>query len=119
MLVLQYAPYDQCIGGRTQDCDPGCTASVLLTGDATALVMACSDEAPDPRSAQPYLLVGLRYCGVNTSRTGQYIVTYSVTAGSPAQTATVTRTVVIQKSCAAGESECDDGQCSAGELRGP
>ncbi len=115
MFLQQYTPYDQCIGGRTQDCDHGCTASVLQTGDSTALVVACPDDSPDPRSPQPYSLVGLRYCRVNTSRTGQYTVTYSVTAGNPVQTVTATRTVVVQKSCAAGETVCDDGQCSAGK----
>ena len=56
----------------------------------------CLHCCPRTQAAQPYVLVGLLYCNLDTNTLGTYTVTYSVTGGSPSVTVSVSRTVVVQ-----------------------
>ncbi len=51
------------------------------------------------QAPQPFSIVGLQYCAINMSLPSTYLLSFSVTAGTPAVTVNVTRTLVVQVRC--------------------
>jgi hypothetical protein len=59
-------------------------------------------------------IMGLAPCHLNTSRVGEYSITFSV-RDSQGATASATRVLVVDEKCGPGEANCLDGSCSVGE----
>lgn len=75
--ISQYLPYVPCRAGViSNNCDPGAKASLRSLGDLNPRIIACADKAQKP---QPYSVVGLQYCGIDTTTPGTYMITYHLT----------------------------------------
>lgn len=61
--------------------------------------------------ARPYASVGLLYCNIDTSKPGSYSIVFSV-SNDASPWVSVTRTVLVVKSCYEGEEQCSDGSCA-------
>ena len=119
-------PYDRCQGLDTESCDPGANATVAAAGDLAGRVVACADRAAAAGVAapRPFVLVGLRYCGLDTRRPGRHIISFhlpllsdggaAASAAAAGDELVVRRVVVVEELCEEGEQPCGDGRCSAG-----
>ncbi|KAG2447259.1 hypothetical protein HYH02_007999 [Chlamydomonas schloesseri] len=123
------ALYDSCQGLGTEVCDPGANATSAAPGDLAGQVVACADRASAAGVAapRPFVLVGLRYCGLDTRLPGRYKISFHLALGSSTEDSSgssrsselmsaaelvVYRTVLVEEECEAGEVRCDDGSCS-------
>ncbi|KAG2422020.1 hypothetical protein HYH02_015540 [Chlamydomonas schloesseri] len=123
------ALYDSCQGLGTEVCDPGANATSAAPGDLAGQVVACADRASAAGVAapRPFVLVGLRYCGLDTRLPGRYKISFHLALGSSTEDSSgssrsselmsaaelvVYRTVLVEEECEAGEVGCDDGSCS-------
>ncbi|KAG2442749.1 hypothetical protein HXX76_002830 [Chlamydomonas incerta] len=122
-------PYNRCQGLDTEGCELGANATATAPGDLAGQVVACADRAAAAGVAapRPFVLVGLRYCGLDTRLPGRHTVSFhlplplgttlaAAASGSAAATAelVVRRIVVVEEVCDASEKSCSDGRCSTG-----
>ncbi|KAG2442746.1 hypothetical protein HXX76_002828 [Chlamydomonas incerta] len=122
-------PYNRCQGLDTEGCELGANATATAPGDLAGQVVACADRAAAAgvTAPRPFVLVGLRYCGLDTRVPGRHTISFHLplplgTAlaasanGSAATTAelVVRRIVVVEQMCDASEKPCGDGRCSTG-----
>ncbi|KAG2445957.1 hypothetical protein HXX76_000560 [Chlamydomonas incerta] len=107
--ISQYLPYVPCRGGATSNnCDPGAKASLRSLGDLNHRIVACADKVK--QNPQPYSVVGLQYCGIDTASPGTYTITYHLSWPSVG-TLIIKRQLLVVERCV-GESLCPDGFCS-------
>ena len=107
--VSKGAVYAPCPGTRVSGCELGATATLKAAGDLNPSVVACGAGVANPKA---FKTVGLQYCGIDTSQPGTYTITYTLTYNS--QSLSVSRQLVVQDICQAGEALCK-GQCIASD----
>ncbi|KAG2452521.1 hypothetical protein HYH02_002759 [Chlamydomonas schloesseri] len=106
--IAQYLPYVPCRAGViSKNCDPGAKGSLRSLGDLNHRIFACADKVPKPL---PYSVVGLQYCGIDTTTPGTYTVTYHLSWPSVG-TLVIKRQLLVVERCV-GETLCPDGFCS-------
>ena len=116
--------YVPCPGTLVVGCELGATATLKSAGDMNTAILACADRATASPPAglglaklQPYAVVGLKYCGIDTTVPGTYTVTFTLQhAIQPLLS--VSRQVVVQAACLAGEDECNGKCVEAGQVCG-
>ena len=86
-------------------CEMGATASDGQQGVLTSQLLVCGQ--PFIPSGNQKLIPVLLACNISTLISGYYPITYSVT-NQAGFTANVTRSLVVQQVCQAGERLCND-----------
>ncbi|GLC66107.1 hypothetical protein PLESTF_000385600 [Pleodorina starrii] len=109
VTIQQGTPFDRCTAVVPQDqpCDPGAVATDSRDGNLDLRVMVCGVPLRASRAGQT-LLPLLLACNASTATPGNYTIVYSV-ANSAGRSTSVSRTLVVQAVCPAGEVLCADG----------
>ncbi|GFR50777.1 hypothetical protein Agub_g13042 [Astrephomene gubernaculifera] len=107
VAVAQGASYPVCRDGVTSTCEPGATATLKTSGDLNSQIRAC---ATGVRNAQPFDMVGLQYCTIDTRVPGNYSISFHLTWPSVGELI-LYRYIIVQELCV-GERTCSNGRCS-------
>eukprot|EP00798_Chlamydomonas_sp_ICE-L_P003741 gene3741-13800_t len=92
-------------------CDRGAVAVDSVDGDLSDTVVACWDGKASSKGGAVFSTNGLAACALNKDNWGTFSITFSVT-NSAGLSASVTRSLQVQKACLPGSDPCPDGSCA-------
>eukprot|EP00798_Chlamydomonas_sp_ICE-L_P012337 gene12337-15513_t len=92
-------------------CDRGAVSMDSVDGDLSDTVVACWNGKASSKGGAVFSTNGLAACALNPDEWGTYSIIFSVT-NSAGLSASVTRTLQVQKACLPGSDPCPDGSCA-------